>query len=118
MTFLFIDDERLPEDVVNLHFGPSVQIPQWHQSASWIITRSYDDTIAFLDAHGCPNHISFDNDLGQAKEGKDIARWLIEKDLDLNGKFIPVGFKFFVHSQNIIARQHIQTLLSSYLDQR
>ena len=100
---LFIDDERYPPNDGN----------------SWIIVRNYEEAIAFLKAHtNAPQHVSFDNDLGGAKEGYDIAKWMVEYDIKLNMVWIPINFSFFVHSQNPVAAKAITNLLERYLDFR
>ena len=50
-------------------------------------------------------------------EGVDLAKWLVEKDLD-NPGFIPKEFDFFVHSQNSIAKTRIYSYLGQYLQSR
>lgn len=95
---LFLDDERFPID-------------------DSIIVRSVEEAIDFVQKNGCPSYISFDNDLGLELEGIDFAQWLVEQDLD-NPGFIPNDFSFYVHSQNPIARDRINSLLTSYLEHR
>ena len=69
---------------------------------------------------GCPLFISFDHDLGDSKQkpGLDIVKWMIEKDLNLSGQFIPNNFKFEVHSANPVGRDKINGLLHNYLNQK
>ena len=50
-------------------------------------------------------------------EGVDLAKWLVEKDMD-NPGFIPPNFQFFVHSQNPIAAERIKSYLGQYLSIR
>jgi hypothetical protein len=97
---MFIDDERhTPEN--------------WRKS--YVVLRSYDDVVAFVERNGCPEFISFDHDLGPGKCGYDIALWLINKDIDGEGKFFPENFSYTVHSMNPIGRDNIVGLLDSYL---
>lgn len=70
-----------------------------------------------IHKNGCPHFISFDNDLKVKLEGIDLAKWLVEKDMNEPG-FIPEDFQFFVHSQNIIAKQRIYSYLGQYLEHR
>ncbi|SRR6266481_1255006 len=103
MYKLFLDDERQPPD----------------DGSSWIIVRSYEEAIKFIDEHGSPGYISFDNDLGpNQKEGIDLAKWLIEKDLDNNCRFLLVDFDFYVHSQNPVAARLIEDKFRTYLKRR
>jgi hypothetical protein len=102
MTKLYIDDIRNPIDT------------------DFVIVRSYNEAIHWIRLNGCPEYISFDHDLGAADErtGYDIAKWLVERDLDAPGKIIPTNFKFNVHSANPVGAANIAGLLNNYLDQR
>lgn len=103
MKYLYIDDERETPIIPNTDV---------HR------TRTYHETIQWLDEFGCPDMISFDHDLGLLSKGsgKDIANWLIDRDLDEHGTFIPKDFKFNVHSANPPGAENIKNLLGSYLD--
>lgn len=97
MYKLYIDDERTPKTDRN-----------------WVIARSYEDAILYMELHGIPEYCSFDHDLGTHKTGMDIANWIVEQDLD--GKLsIPDSFQFNVHSANIVGAKNIRGLLLSYL---
>lgn len=101
MTYkLFIDDER------------------FSSTNDWIIVRSYKQAITFMDNMGCPKKISFDHDLGEEKSGLDIAKWIVQKDMDEKGKFIPDNFIFIIHSQNPVGKANIEGYLTSYLEFR
>lgn len=94
---VFIDDERYPitNDIV--------------------VIRTFDAFKKFVKENGCPVFISFDHDLGHDQpSGFDIAKWLIEEDLD--NDIIPIGFEFDVHSQNPVGGENIRSLLNNYLD--
>lgn len=82
-----------------------------------VLMTTVEDAQEYINKNGCPNFISFDNDLGRPLEGIHLAKWLVEKDLDVPG-FIPAGFDFVVHSQNNIAGRGIENYLNSYLSQR
>jgi hypothetical protein len=98
---LFLDDERMPV------------------GSGWGLARSHEEAVSWVLRNGCPSFISFDNDLGpEAKEGWEFARWLVERDLDGDGRVIPDGFGFFVHSRNVAATERIRSLLDGYLDAR
>lgn len=99
MTRLYLDDIRIPT------------------TSGMAIVRSYDDAVHFMRKYGCPEYISFDHDLGDEDEhsGLDVAKWMIEKDLDNNGTFIPPGFTYTVHSANPPGAENIDGLLKSYL---
>jgi hypothetical protein len=99
MTYnLYIDDERNPRV----------------STRNWVIARSGEQVFAILREKGCPEFVSFDNDLGEEIEGYDIAKFLVEQDLN-NPGYIPDNFHFIVHSANIIAGKSIWALLTNYL---
>ena len=105
MTRLFIDDERDPVGF------------------DWDVCRSYDETIAYLSSRSvAPDYISFDNDIQSGdKEGYHVAQWIIERDMDLKGKYIPKWFDFFTHSQNSVRSNgstSISALIADYLDRK
>jgi len=98
---LYVDDERTPRT-----------------RGDWQIARSYDQAVALM-SEGCFSYISFDHDLGDdVPTGYDLAKWLVARDLDEGGKFIPVDFGFNVHSANPVGRANIEGLLASYLKHR
>jgi hypothetical protein len=108
MYKLFLDDERIPSDVtwIVMHDGP------------WVIVRSQPEFEAYVLAHGMPDVISFDNDLGTGMgEGRFCARWLVEQLLDGIVVFNP-AFAFTVHSKNTVAAEWITQYLDQYLDFR
>lgn len=97
---LFIDDERFP--------------PDDDPCARWVIARNIKEVQATIEALGFPIYISFDHDLGgDEPSGHDIAKWIVETDLD--GPVIPSGFDFYVHSQNPVGTENIEGLLRQYL---
>ena len=99
MTNLYLDDIRIPT------------------SSGFAVVRSYDDAVHFMRTRGCPDHISFDHDLGEADQhtGLDVAKWMIERDMNDSGKFIPADFTYTVHSANPPGAANIDGLLKSYL---
>ena len=102
---LFVDDERMPLSNFN---------------GELVVARSLQEAISLIVENGCPSFISFDHDLGEASTGDaiELVKWMIEKDLDENGCFIPKNFSFFVHSANPVGRKNIESLLTSYLEWR
>jgi len=84
------------------------------------VVRNYDEAISIIKEYGVPNFISFDHDLGIDSEGKllksgyDLAKWLVDSDLDDKCK-LPFDFSFKVHSQNPVGKQNIISLLEGYL---
>ncbi|MDR6503911.1 hypothetical protein J2785_007104 [Burkholderia ambifaria] len=80
--------------------------------------RSSAEAIDLLQTYGCPKLVSFDHDLGGDDTAMVVVRWLIERDLDQGGQFIPPEFRFQVHSANPVGRENIAGLLGGYLRQR
>lgn len=110
-TFLFLDDEREPEDVT------WINLPVY----DWDIVRTQAQFEHHLTVFGIPDHISFDNDLGEDAEtkvgmGEGIlcAHWLVEKVLDDELKWNP-NFTYTVHSKNPIAAERIIGLLDPFI---
>ena len=84
------------------------------------VVRSYIEAIEIIRINGMPNFISFDHDLGEdengnlLKTGYDLAKWIVESDLDNTYK-LPSNFKYKVHSQNPVGKKNIIALLDGYL---
>jgi len=97
---LYLDDVRTPTE------------------GNWKVVRSFTDAISLIKGLGCPEFISFDHDLGNdSLTGYDLAKWLVEKDLDKPG-FIPKNFEFNVHSANPVGAENIERYLNKYLEFR
>jgi len=99
---LYLDDIRVP------------------QTDDFVVVRSFDEAVKYIQKFGIPNYISFDHDLGcdqngtVLKTGYDFAKFLIDCDLD-NTVIFPNNFVFNVHSANPIGKQNIENILNSYL---
>ena len=78
----------------------------------WFNLATYETSINYFLFNGIPEFITFDNDLGEPKEGIDIVNWLIEKDLDFN--FLNNNFKFNIHSKNTEANRRMFNKLNDY----
>ena len=78
----------------------------------WIYLDNFETVFKYFQDIGIPKIISFDNDLGQIKEGIDIINQLIEFDLDKC--FLNHSFIFNVHSLNTVANNRIFDLLTRY----
>lgn len=97
---IFLDDERFPAE-------------KTFNAMPIIIARSYDDAIEVVKNNGFPTHVMFDHDLGEGKNGKDFADYLISRDLDFCD--MPDDFTFSVHSMNPIGKDNIEKTLKNYL---
>ncbi|MGB0839223.1 MAG: cyclic-phosphate processing receiver domain-containing protein [Chitinophagales bacterium] len=105
MKKLFLDDIR----TIAMVYDQSME-------AEFDIVRTYKDFVAYIEANGLPDFISFDNDLGLdengevAKDGYAAAKWLVFKSgLDLR------TLQFKVHSANPVAAEQIRGLLNNYI---
>lgn len=116
---LFIDDQI---DDINLDTGKAIRDPkEIDPSRTYISVKTVKEAIELINKNGCPIFISFDHDLGLDKDGNvmetpELAKWLIEQDLN-NPGFIPKDFSYQVHSANIYAKNRL-SILRQYLDQR
>ena len=109
MRKLFLDDMRKPPD------------------NTWDVVRSYDQFVAYIEANGVPEVISFDHDLADQhyapevlqainesgkieyekyaeKTGYDCAKWLVENGYEVK--------RWMVHSMNPVGAQNIRFALS------
>ena len=124
---LFLDDFRHPYDCVP--YMPNREI---YGGWKWVIVRSYDEFVDYIEKHGLPGSISFDHDLAdehydnsmysgvdaynkmyeefKEKTGLDCAKWLVDycmnNDLDLP--------EYFVHSMNPAGGKNISSYLDNY----
>lgn len=118
MYKMFIDDERFPKGyfpkLKSFLSELSLNLINKDIFGFFIISRNYDQTVNLINQYGIPEFISFDHDLGDSKDGYEIARFMIEQDLD-GKKCFPSNFSFYVHSQNPIGKENIQNILMSYM---
>lgn len=103
---LFLDDVRVPEMVYKT---PS--------DYNFVIVRTFEAFVDYIQKHGLPKYISFDNDLGLdsegnvAEDGYAAAKWLVyESKLNLT------QLDFYVHSANPVAAKQIEGLLTNYIE--
>lgn len=98
-TAIYLDDLRTPKTT----------------DKDWVILRSSAEIIEYVKKNGMPSFISFDHDLGGDDTAMVFIKWVIEYDLDNDGKIIPADFSWFVHSANPVGAGNIEGLLSSYM---
>lgn len=118
-VFLFLDDDAFHPDKIRHpnYYYPLIgadDIKNIAYQSEIVKFTTVEGAQDYILTHGCPAFISFDNDLMRELEGIDLAKWLVDKDLD-NPGFIPPNFNFFVHSQNPIAKTAIYSYLNQYL---
>lgn len=121
---LFLDDIRNPMDCIGYvnRYGirPDLYLGQW------VVVRSYDEFVNYIEQNGLPEIISFDHDLAdehyndamyegddsykklyetfREKTGYDAAKWLIRF---CDGKKLP---QCVCHSMNPAGRANINNL--------
>ena len=84
-----------------------------------VLVKTVQEAKSYILKNGMPSFISFDHDLGENQStGFDLAKWIVEQDLDQQGLFIPDDFTFRVHSQNPVGGRNIEMLLNNYLSQK
>ena len=88
MKILFVDDIRVPQLKDDIE-----------------VVRNYNDAI-FCLRNNTYDYISLDHDLGEDKTGYDIAKYIVENQIQLKG--------FKVHSANSVGRFNIVQLLTHY----
>lgn len=88
MKILFVDDIRVPQLKDDIE-----------------VVRNYNDAI-FCLRNNIYDYISLDHDLGEDKTGYDIAKYIVENQVQLKG--------FRVHSANSVGRFNIVQLLTHY----
>jgi len=113
LTRLFIDDLRDPPN---------------ENKDGFIVVRNYSEAIHWMRKNGCPDYISFDHDLGFTRllrdkdpselNGYDIAKWMVEQDINAKGNWFAEKFSYVVHSANPIGAANIIGLLDCYLRER
>ena len=109
---LFLDDERTPDHVT---WAPWDVRMKYHNE-QWVICRNRADVVLTIMSRGMPSYISFDHDLGQDEPtGHDIAKLIVDWDMNDRYYSLPEDFSFYVHSQNPIGKANIEGLLNNYL---
>lgn len=130
MKRLFLDDLRVPLDCLKVDYMTYRQIDLRIYLMDWVIVRSHGQFVKWIIENGMPDLISFDHDLGDdtnLKEvlpiwewfdidnnreytGMDSAKWLVNYCLD-NDLVLP---DFAVHSANPAGYENIKSLLTSF----
>ena len=71
---------------------------------------NYESAIYLIEHLSCLENdielISFDHDLGENKSGYDVAKYIVENNIQING--------YKVHSANPVGRFNIEQLLNHY----
>jgi len=107
---LFLDDIRFPIDV----FKYTDNII-YKNNSDWIIVRSYNDFINYIEINKLPTILSLDHDLGDyldgcEKTGYDCAKWLCDYCQEHNVKFP----EYYIHSMNPVGALNIKYYIENY----
>ena len=129
MSYLFLDDIRIPEDAYKYTNNHDFI------SKKWDIVRSYDEFVEYITNKGLPRHIAFDHDIAEIhytpqeywddyeasrayqdaqnheKTGYHCAMWLVEYCTD-NNLMCP---SFSCHSMNPVGKDRILGLLNNFV---
>lgn len=84
---VYLDDERTPSKDFD------------------IIVRTYDDCIKAITENEL-YLLSLDNDIADYKEGYDVAKYLVENNIEIPN--------INIHSMNVVASQNMIELLTRY----
>lgn len=119
---VFLDDVRNPYCVFK-----NTILPIYEHDEDWVIIRSYDDFVSYLNNNDIPEVVSFDHDLSydaylpqnqegeidydslEEKTGYDAAKILVEYCLN-KGVDIPM---YYVHSANPVGAENIKYYLEN-----
>ena len=123
MYNLFLDDKRVPQDVFN-YTGNPIFLKE-----DWVIVRSYDEFVKYIEEKGLPEMVTFDHDLAdvhygvqdhvdqdyydlcEEKTGYHCALWMINYCLD-NELKLPK--RVYIHSMNGPGARNINSLFTTY----
>ena len=123
MYNLFLDDMRVPQDVFN-YTGNPIFLKE-----DWVIVRSYDEFVKYIEEKGLPETVTFDHDLAdvhygvqdhvdqdyydlcEEKTGYHCALWMINYCLD-NELKLPK--RVYIHSMNGVGARNINSLFTTY----
>ncbi len=134
MKKLFLDDLRIPSDCVTIHYMPYRIHDLSIYNEEWDIVRSHGQFLKWIETNGLPGFVSFDHDLGDSTNlrevlpiwewfdidnnreytGMDSAKWLVNYCID-NDLKLP---EFAVHSANPSGYENIDGLLKSFKKQQ
>ena len=106
--FIWLDDERL----INTQYLKRLSSinPVEYDVTGYSVCRTGEEAIKELASlskiPNCKIFISFDHDLGYGISGYDVAKWIVENQIQITG--------FAVHSMNPVGAKNITDLLTHY----
>lgn len=113
-VMLWLDDVRDPftGDWV-LQYDPDYFYEKDTHKIAWV--KTYDEYVKWIEAHGLPDKIQFDHDLGEGsrtKSGMDAAKWLVNYCIDKNVS-LP---DWDIQSANPVGAKNISSLLLNFAE--
>ena len=124
---LFLDDFRIPKDVLQYHEDAEHLV--LYEILNWHVVKSYTEFVQFIKINGLPDIVSFDHDLHQEhysplmfdeasynalyktfkeKTGFDAAKWLM-RYIKRNKISQPI---IYCHSRNPTGKKNILSLFN------
>lgn len=122
MYNLYLDDIREPQDA--FYYTGDYK----YLELDWIVVRSYDKFVEYIDAYGLPELVSFDHDLADEhynylktqddvnyssyneKTGYECVKWLCDYCMD-NNKTLP---ECLYHTKNLIGEINMRTYVGNF----
>lgn len=106
---LFLDDERAPINAFNYTNDPIYH--KWE----WIVVKSYNEFVSYIETHGLPSFISYDHDLGDIldeneKTGFHCSKWIVDYCIE-NSLDVP---PYVIHSANGVGARNIESVFHTY----
>jgi hypothetical protein len=96
----------------NIFIDPAKE-PQ-RDGRKWQTARSTTAAAAIMKQLGAPKAISINYDLGKDEPyGADIARWLVQ--LDLNHNILTNDVEFLIHGGSIVDATNMKLIINNYL---
>ena len=123
MYNLFLDDIRDPQDVYSYTGNPIFL------NEDWVIVRTYNEFVKYVEENGLPGMVTFDHDLAdfhygvqdhvdqdyydlcKEKTGYHCALWMINYCLDNELK---PPKRVYIHSMNGPGARNINSLFTTY----
>lgn len=111
---LFLDDNRTLEMAWRMTSKTDYLLKEW------VIVRSYEEFVEYIEENGMPDLISYDHDLGDVnpedpnhleKTGYSCVKWLIEYCLDYDINMT----SYMIHTNNPRGRKDIHETIQNFI---
>lgn len=109
---LWLDDIRNPFDYVDERTWIEAYSPIGIENVKCIWIKTYNEFCDYINQHGLPDAICFDNDLGEEKEGYDCAKFVVNYCLN-NDSPAPL---YNIQSANPVAVENIDCYLKNFIE--